>query len=305
MDSDFGQVEWNEQLEDDCRQLVRLAVREDLDRFCDWTTVSLVPSGARAKANVVTRDAGIVSGLRVAELALDEMQADVKITLAKQDGEAVQPKDVVATLEGSARDMLTTERILLNFVGRLSGIATQTRQFVDLVRHTNVRIYDTRKTTPGWRRLEKYAVNTGGGTNHRVGLFAAVMIKDNHLELSEDHGLTPAGAVAKTKAFLQEASKEDASIREIIVEVEVDSIDQLKDVLSAAPHIVLLDNMSCEELRECVLYRNEHAPDVELEASGGVNLKTVAAIAETEVDRISIGALTHSAVNFDVGLDWL
>lgn len=305
MDSDFGQVDWNEQLEDDCRQLVRLAVREDLDRFCDWTTVSLVPGGSRAKANVVSRDEGVISGLRVAELALDEMQADVKITLAKQDGDAVEPKDVVATLEGSARDMLTTERILLNFVGRLSGIATQTRQFVDLVRHTSVRIYDTRKTTPGWRRLEKYAVNTGGGTNHRVGLFAAVMIKDNHLALSEDHGLTPAGAVAKTKVFLQEAAKEESSVNDIIVEVEVDAIEQLKDVLPAGPHIVLLDNMSCEELRECVLYRNEHAPDVELEASGGVNLMTVAAIAETEVDRISIGALTHSAVNFDVGLDWL
>lgn len=304
MNRDFGQVEWSEQLEDDVRQLVRLAVREDLDRYCDWTTVSLVPATARAAASIVSREVGIISGLRIAEVALDEMQADVQLKLHKSDGDTVNPKDSVAELSGSARDMLTTERILLNLIGRLSGIATLTNRFVDLVKHTKVRIYDTRKTTPGWRRLEKYAVNSGGGTNHRVGLYAAVMIKDNHLALSEDHGMTPATAITKTKQFLDKAINEYPVVEEMIIEVEVDTIDQLKDVLPAEPDIVLLDNMTCDELRECVAYRNEHAPKVELEASGGVNLSTVAAIAETEVDRISIGALTHSAVNFDVGLDW-
>lgn len=305
MKRDFGQVEWNEQLDDDCRQIVRLAVREDLDRYCDWTTVSLVPAGARAKANIVSREQGIISGLRVAQTAIDEMQSDVTLTIHKQDGESVDLKDVVASLEGSARDILTSERILLNFIGRLSGVATLTNQFLQEVAHTNVRIYDTRKTTPGWRRLEKYAVNTGGGTNHRVGLYAAVMIKDNHLALSEDHGMTPSTAIEKTKAFLQQAAEENGELKDMIIEVEVDTIEQLREVVEAKPDIVLLDNMTCEQLDECVAFRNENAPTVELEASGGVNLSTIAAIAETKVDRISIGALTHSAVNFDVGLDWL
>jgi nicotinate-nucleotide pyrophosphorylase (carboxylating) len=172
------------------------------------------------------------------------------------------------------------------------------------VKHTKAHIYDTRKTTPGWRRIEKYAVNSGGGMNHRVGLFAAVMIKDNHLALSEDHGLTPGAAVEKTKRFVAEVAEEYPYARDMIIEVEVDNFQQLKDVLPAEPDIVLLDNMSCEQLRECVAYRDQKAPAVQLEASGGVSLKTVAGIAETGVDRISIGALTHSAVNFDVGLDW-
>lgn len=305
MTRDFDQVDWSEQLEDDIRQIVRLAVREDLDRFCDWTTVSLVPTNVRARANIVSREVGVIAGLRVAQLALDEMQADVDIRLCKADGDAVQAKDVVAELSGSGRDMLTTERILLNLIGRLSGIATLTSKFVELVRHTNVRIYDTRKTTPGWRRLEKHAVKSGGGTNHRVGLHAAVMIKDNHLALSEDHGMTPAAAVQKARQFVEDAVVEYPKVKGMIIEVEVDTMDQLREVLPAGPDIVLLDNMTCDELRACVAYRNANAPQVELEASGGVNLSTVASIAETEVDRISVGALTHSAVNFDVGLDWL
>ena len=305
MRHDFAPADWNEQLADDCRQIVRLAVREDLDRYCDWTTVSLVAADSKAEANIVSREEGIISGLRIAELAVDEMQADVQIDLRKQDGDGVVPKDVVATLSGSSRDILTTERILLNLIGRLSGIATLTNEFVKRVSHTNARVYDTRKTTPGWRRLEKYAVHTGGGRNHRVGLYAAVMIKDNHLALSEDQGMTPAAAVSKTKAFVAEAAKEDAELEDLIIEVEVDTIDQLRGVVASRPDIVLLDNMTCEQLVECITFRNKHAPDVELEASGGVNLETIAAIAETNVDRISVGALTHSAVNFDVGLDWL
>lgn len=305
MKRDFGQVQWNEQLEDDCRQIIRLAVREDLDRYCDWTTVSLVPADSRAKANIVSRKQGVISGLQVAQVAIDEMQADVSLTLKKKDGDQVKRQDIVAEFEGCARDMLTTERILLNLIGRLSGIASLTNQFVERVQHTDVRVYDTRKTTPGWRRLEKYAVNSGGGTNHRVGLFAAVMIKDNHLALSEDHGMTSAAAVKKTKAFMKEAVETYPEVQDMIIEVEVDTIEQLREVLPAGPDIVLLDNMSCEQLTACVGYRDEHAPEVELEASGGVDLSTVKGIAETGVDRISIGALTHSAVNFDVGLDWV
>ncbi len=305
MKQDFAQVGWDEQLVDDLRQLIRLAVREDLDRYCDWTTVSLVPQDAKGKANIVSREHGIISGLAAIQEGIDELNADLQISLHAKDGDQVEPKSVVATLSGSARDILTTERILLNLVGRCSGIASLTRQFVDLVSHTKVRIYDTRKTTPGWRRLEKWAVGTGGGTNHRAGLYAAVMIKDNHLAHSEDVGITPAQAVTRAREFLKQASNDTPIAKEMIVQVEVDTIEQLKLVASAKPDIVLLDNMSCEQLVECVQFRDDEAQGIELEASGGVNLSTVKGIAETGVDRVSIGALTHSATNFDVGLDWL
>ncbi len=305
MRQDFAPVAWDEQLVDDLRQLIRLAVREDLDRYCDWTTVSLVPQEATGKANIVSRETGIISGLRAIQEGIDELHADIQISLHKQDGDPVEVKSVVATVEGSARDILTTERILLNIVGRCSGIASLTRHFVDRVAHTKARIYDTRKTTPGWRRLEKWAVSTGGGTNHRTGLYAAVMIKDNHLAHADDVGISPAVAVARVRQFLQQAADDCPITANMIVEVEVDTLEQLRRVATANPDIVLLDNMTSEQLRDCVDFRNSKAPKIELEASGGVNLQTVRGIAETGVDRISVGALTHSAINFDVGLDWL
>lgn len=304
MNRDFAQVTWDEQLVDDLHQLIRLAVREDLDRYCDWTTVSLVPENAKGRADIVARNTGIISGLRAIHDAILEMHADVRVALHKSDGDHVEPQTVVATLEGSARDILTTERILLNIIGRCSGIATLTRSFVNRVAHTGAKIYDTRKTTPGWRRLEKWAVQTGGGRNHRVGLYAAVMIKDNHLAHSEVEGISPAMAVQRAKKFLQAASDEVAITKGMIVQVEVDTVEQFEHVTAAEPDIVLLDNMTREQLVACVAFRNAKCPDIELEASGGVNLETVQAIAETGVDRISVGALTHSAVNFDVGLDW-
>jgi len=305
MKQDIAQEGRDHQHDHDLRQLIRLAVREDLDRYCDWTTVSLVPQDAKGKADIVSREHGIISGLAAIQEGIGELNADVKISLHAKDGDRVEPQSVVATVAGSARDILTTERILLNLIGRCSGIASLTRQFVDLVSHTNVRIYDTRKTTPGWRRLEKWAVGTGGGTNHRTGLYAAVMIKDNHLAHSEDVGITPAQAVKRARAFLEQAGHETPPPNDMIVQVEVDTFEQLKLVASANPDIVLLDNMSCEQLKACVQFRDAEAAGIELEASGGVNLDTVKSIAETGVDRISIGALTHSATNFDVGLDWL
>ncbi len=203
------------------------------------------------------------------------------------------------------RDLLTSERLLLNFVGRLSGVATWTRQFVRQVAGTRCRIYDTRKTTPGWRRLEKYAVRCGGGHNHRTGLFDAVLIKDNHLAHVVDAGqrsLTPASAVARARQRLREMLPNDAEA--MIVEVEVDTLEQLQQVLPQQPDIVLLDNMSLDELREAVARRDATGPATELEASGGVTLETVASIARTGVERISVGALTHSALSLDVALDW-
>ncbi len=304
---DFRQIEWTPAVEEDCRQIVRLAVREDLDRFFDWTTVSLVRSGVPAVATVVARESGIVAGLRAAQLALHDMDPQAAWESIAADGDPVVAGQKLAHMRGSARSLLTAERIVLNLMGRLSGIATLTSRFVAAVAHTGAGIYDTRKTTPGWRRLEKYAVHCGGGRNHRLGLFDAILIKDNHLAYGaagsgRDH-LTPADAVRTARQFADNLAAENGQPR-MILEVEVDTLEQLEEVLPAGPDIVLLDNMAPEVLRRAVVLRNTHAPAVELEASGGVNLRTVGAIAESGVERISAGALTHSAVGLDIGLDW-
>jgi nicotinate-nucleotide pyrophosphorylase (carboxylating) len=298
---EFTQIDWDERLVDDCRQLVRLAVREDLDRFYDWTTAALAPADAVGRAVVVARQAGTVAGLAAAELALDEMDANARWRADVRDGEVVGRGSQLAELSGSVRDLLTSERLLLNLIGRLSGIATLTSRYVEAVRDTAARIYDTRKTTPGWRRLEKYAVRCGGGCNHRTGLFDAVLIKDNHLGLAH---VSPGEAVRRARQFLREMLAGDARAEAMIIEVEVDTLDQLDDALPAGPDLVLLDNMSTDELRAAVRKRNTVRPEVELEASGGVTLDTVRPIAETGVDRISVGAVTHSAISLDVGLDW-
>jgi len=301
MDKEFAQVEWDERLTDDCRQIIRLAVREDLDRWYDWTTLALDPGDVHGRAAVMARQSGTIAGMKAVAIALDEMEIVAVWKPAVQDGHSVGAGDCVARIEASIRDLLTSERILLNLIGRLSGIATLTRQYVEAVQGTDARIYDTRKTTPGWRRLEKHAVQCGGGRNHRTGLFDAVLIKDNHLALAR---CSPGEAVRQARRFLHEMMPEDPRAEQMIVEVEVDRLEQLDDVLPQGPDIVLLDNMSVGQLREAVARRDAAAPSVELEASGGVNLQTVRAIAQTGVDRISVGALTHSAVNFDVGLDW-
>jgi nicotinate-nucleotide pyrophosphorylase (carboxylating) len=300
MRRDFAQVEWDRQTEDDCRQLVRLAVREDLSREQDLTTLSLVPQEARGAAVIVARKPGLAAGLAAARTALDEMQADLTWTPNLRDGDPLENGTELARLQGSVRDLLTCERTILNFLGRLCGVATLTRQYVSAVAGTKARIYDTRKTTPGWRRLEKYAVRLGGGTNHRTGLFDAVLIKDNHLAQA---GLNPREAVEQARRFLLSAGYADTALP--IVEIEVDTLDQFQLVLPARPDIVLLDNMSLEQLREAVALRDRVAPQVELEASGGIQLSTIRGVAETGVERISVGALTHSATNLDLGLDWL
>jgi len=200
---------------------------------------------------------------------------------------------------------LTCERTILNVICRLSGIASLTKRYVDAVKGTKARVYDTRKTTPGWRRLEKYAVRCGGGHNHRLGLYDGILIKDNHLasRAAANGQLLDAGqSVELAKAFVQSGSVQFE--HSPMIEVEIDRLSQLESALKAGPDIVLLDNMSCELLSECVSVRDRIAPSVELEASGGVNLSTIAGIAATGVDRISVGALTHSATVHDIGLDW-
>ncbi|HVT28511.1 MAG TPA: carboxylating nicotinate-nucleotide diphosphorylase [Lacipirellulaceae bacterium] len=304
MPPDFHQLAWDATIEDDLRQIVRLAVREDLDRQNDWTTLALVAPETHGRAAVVARQPGVVAGSRAAPVLLDEMQASIEWQPKAADGDEIGAGGCVAEITGSARDMLTCERPLLNLLGRLSGIATLTRDFVRRVEGTTARIYDTRKTTLAWRRLEKYAVRCGGGHNHRTGLFDAILIKDNHLALAARKHLSPADAVRIAREFLSQLEPQQFVSNEMLIEIEVESLEQLDQVLAAGPDLVLLDNMSPNQLRTAIDHRNRLAPSVELEASGGIGLENIHQIALTGVERISIGALTHSAHWLDLGLDW-
>lgn len=306
---DFTPIEWDDQLADDCRQLVRLAVREDLDRTYDWTTVALVPEAAEGRAMIAARQSGVVAGVKAAQFALAEMDTQIEWQAILKDGAAMSAGSQIAVMSGSARDLLTTERLVLNLLGRLSGIATLTSQFVEAIAGTKAKVYDTRKTTPGWRRLEKYAVRCGGGANHRAGLYDAVLIKDNHLAFSasQKHGVpySAAEAVLAARRFLADMQPVYPAAETMLVEVEVDTLAQLEEVLPVGPDIVLLDNMPPDILRLAVARRDAVNPQIDLEASGGISLATIRAVAETGVERISVGALTHSAVSLDVGLDWV
>ena len=304
MDRDFNQIVWDDGLRSDLRELLALAIREDSGRDGDLTTAALIPESAMGRADVAARQEGVIAGLPAAEMALDTFDTRLQWQPNCEDGRPVAPGERIARIEGPARSMLTAERTVLNLLGRLSGIATLTKRYVEAVAGTQARIYDTRKTTPGWRRLEKYAVGCGGGRNHRTGLFDAVLIKDNHLAVGSAARYSPAEAVARARRFLQERPPEPTKGPRII-EVEVDTLEQLEAVLPAGPDVVLLDNMSPAQLAEAVRRRDARNRDVELEASGGVRLETVRAIATSGVDRISVGALTHAAVWLDLGLDWL
>jgi nicotinate-nucleotide pyrophosphorylase (carboxylating) len=324
MHKDFRQIIWDQRLDEDWKAILNLALREDLGTSGDWTSKALVDEQIIGRAAVVARHTGIVAGLPGVPITLAAVDSRLDWRRLIRDGQPVSRGDCVGMVEGPARELLAAERVLLNLIGRLSGIATLTRQYVDAVAGTAARIYDTRKTTPGWRRLEKYAVRCGGGWNHRGGLDEAVLIKDNHLAIGAKKGdgphlperpfgccaqmgtvpffplFSPADAVRRAREFVTQHGGDPA----MIIEIEVDTLDQLDAVLRAEPDIVLLDNMGATTLREAVRRRNAVGPTVELEASGGVNLATVRAIAESGVDRISVGALTHSAVGCDFGLDW-
>ncbi len=306
MPRDFKPQTINADLVDDLNQLVRLAVREDLGRSIDLTTMALVTESRPARAAIISRRSGVTAGIDLIDLILQEMDAPIQVETMVGDGQDFTSKTTLAVLSGDTRNLLICERTVLNFLGRLCGIATLTHQFSRKIAGTKARLYDTRKTTPGWRRLEKYAVRCGGGHTHRMGLFDAILIKDNHLACRAgiDGQLLNAGqAVEQARAFVESGAVRFTEPP--IIEVEIDRISQLDDALDARPDIILLDNMTLDQLREAVLVRNGRAPGVELEASGGVNLDTIRGIAETGVDRISVGALTHSAVNLDLGLDWI
>ena len=309
MSKEFHQITWDEQLQSDWDKLLQLAVAEDLGEAGDWTTAAVVPEDTFGRARVVAREPGIVAGLPAVESTLREIDPCLQWKPEREDGQPVEPGDQIGMIEGPARGLLVAERLLLNVLGRLSGIATLTRKYVDAVEGAKARIYDTRKTTPGWRRLEKYAVRCGGGWNHRSGLFEAVLIKDNHLTIGAESapgaaaGYSPAEAVARARRFVHHRAVESAT-GEMIVEVEVDTLRQLDEVLPAGPDIVLLDNMRPLQLRKAVARRDACNPAIELEASGEIDLKRVRRIAQTGVERISVGALTHSAAWLDLALDW-
>ena len=267
--------------------VVRAALAEDLGRAGDVTAAACIPAGTRWTAVFAARQAGTIAGLDCARLAMIALDPEARFTARVQDGETVAAGTVLAEVEADARAILSAERTALNLLGRLSGIATLTRAYVDAVSGAKARIADTRKTTPGLRALEKHAVAMGGGLNHRFGLDDAILIKDNHIAVCGGVG----EAIRRARVHAGHLMK---------IEVEVDGLHQLDEALAERPDVVMLDNFSLDDLREAV---RRAAGEVVLEASGGVNLDTVAAIAATGVDVISVGALTHSAPSLDIGLD--
>ena len=269
-------------------EAVHRALDEDLGRAGDVTSMATIPETIPARAIMVARQAGVISGLPLAVATFRKLSPDIGIDAHVRDGAAVAKGTHVLTITGPARAVLTGERTALNFVGRLSGVATLTADYVRRTTGTNLRICCTRKTTPGLRALEKYAVRCGGGFNHRFGLDDAILIKDNHIAV--------AGGV---KAVLERARAHTGHL--VKVEIEVDTLDQLREVLhTGLADVVLLDNMDIATLTEAVKLAQGR---VVLEASGGVTLDSIAGIAATGVDYVSSGALTHSAPNFDVALD--
>jgi len=300
---EFVQVAWDDRLASHVARLASDWFLEDLAHECDWTSISLVAPDARSELAVVARKPGVVAGLPAAAVVAQIADPGLVFRPLVGDGAAVVAGQTVATLAGPTRSVLVAERTVLNLLGRMSGVATATRKLVDAVAGTHCRVYDTRKTVPGWRLLDKYAVRMGGGWNHRLGLHDAILIKDNHLAAAAAEGVSPAEAVRTSRAFVAKTFP-PARAAAMVVEVEIDSFAQLGSVLDAGPDIVLLDNMGVEELARCVALRNERAASVVLEASGGIRVETVAAIAATGVDRVSTGWPTHDAPWLDVALDW-
>jgi nicotinate-nucleotide pyrophosphorylase (carboxylating) len=276
---------------EEIRRAVQLALAEDIGDG-DVTTLATVPENAALTVAMRAREFLVVAGLPLAEAAFRELSPNVRIESLARDGHRAKAGEDLLRISGPARAILTAERVALNFVQRLSGIATLTAQFVDAIQGTHAQILDTRKTTPGLRRLEKYAVACGGGVNHRFGLSDMVLIKDNHLAALR--GAEPnavAGAVKQARA----------KYPQLKIEVEADTLEQVAQGVAAGADFVLLDNMTLVQLRLAVQKCKGHS---KTEASGGVNLSTVRAIAETGVDFISVGAITHSARAVDIGLDF-
>ena len=292
------------------RRLVEWALAEDLGNAAgieldrDLTCAALVDGNVSSTIHVVARRAGVLSGSPIGNLVFGCLDPSVVWQPLIADGSIVAAGTVIGNVSGPLRSLLIGERTILNFMTHLSGIASLTRQFVAAIAGTQAVILDTRKTLPGWRTLEKYAVRCGGGMNHRLGLHDGVLIKDNHLAAwVSGKGSGVAGQESTTIAGAVRAAR-CLSPKGIAIEVEVDTLEQLRNALSGRPDIVLLDNMESPMLRTAVQIRDEVAPAVKLEASGGITLDNVRDKAETGVDRISVGALTHSAPALDLAFDW-
>lgn len=276
-----------------CGKLIALALAEDLGTAGDRTSQALIPTGQPGKAAFVARTAGVLAGLPAAELVCVAVDSGLRFEPVIPDGSSLERGTVLATVSGPLRSMLAAERTALNFLQRLSGVASLTRQYVNAAAGFRAEVLDTRKTTPGWRLLEKYAVRMGGGTNHRSGLHDGILIKDNHL----------AGLGGDVRRAIDSARAFPGNARLPVI-VEVDTLDQLDVALPCRPEVVLLDNMNTDTMREAVRRRDGVSPGTQLEASGGVNLSTIRDIAASGVDRISVGAITHSAPALDIGLDY-
>lgn len=273
--------------------LIDLALQEDLAERGDVTSQTFIADSHQSIGEIVSRQDAVVSGIRLMNRVFEKVDPKLEIEVKMDDGSEVEKGDVIYTITGKTQSILTGERTALNFLQRLSGCATVTRQFKKLVEHTKVKLLDTRKTTPAWRLIEKEAVAHGGGTNHRMGLHDAVMIKDNHLVANPD-----------PKSIEKQIANLNKKYPNIPIIIEADRLDQAEAFLQIeGVHRILLDNMSLKQLRSAVERRDQLNPKVDLEASGGVNLKTVKSIAETGVEYISIGALTHSIIAIDYGLD--
>lgn len=272
--------------------LINLALEEDIGPG-DVTSQYFVPEDREARALIVAKADGVIAGVEVAAEVFRRVDPSIKVKILLEDGSWVSPRAYVLEVIGKARSLLTAERVALNFLQRMSGVATKTRQFVELMDGTSARILDTRKTTPGWRALEKAAVVAGGGMNHRMGLYDRAMVKDNHLVAE--------GGIAALQDAIHRLKKEKAGVE---IELEADRLDQVEAFLKLeGVDYILLDNMDNESLAQAVEMRAGSGPL--LEASGGVTLSTVAAIARTGVDFISVGAITHSAVALDLSLEFV
>ncbi len=287
---DFGDTERG-----NTEALIELALAEDLGSTGDLTARVTIPAEASGAARFVARSEGVLAGLPVVAILAERFGLTPGWRPGRHDGDRIARGDVIAQVGGSMRNLLAMERTALNFLQRLSGVATMTARFVAEIAGTKAVILDTRKTTPGWRALEKYAVRCGGGSNHRIGLYDAVLIKDNHLAWLDATGDPIGRAIASARAEAPSGTT---------IEIEVDSLDQLDRALACRPDIILVDNFSPDALAEAVRRRDANAPGLALEVSGGVTLATVGALARTGVDRISVGALTHSAPALDIALDF-
>jgi len=279
------------------QQLISLALDEDLGTVGDITSQSTIPESAVSVGRFVARRDGVICGLPIVGIIAEQFQPGIEWKPFVSDGDRVTPGEVLGEVRGQTRSILALERISLNFLQRLSGVATLTSRFVEKTAGTRARVLDTRKTTPGWRILEKYAVRCGGGDNHRMGLHDAILIKDNHLAALAANGCVHpiTEAVGRARAF--------AGSR-IFVTVEVDRMDQLKEALTVRPDCILIDNFTPELAARAVELRDQIAPGVLLEMSGGLTIDKIAEFARQGVDRLSVGALTHSAPAMDIALDF-